>query len=88
MAIPALSPGLKTFSSKLTAWAGTIFGEPTNADQAEALIFLLFVIGIGISVAIVAGAYFCFWLADLKKKRTVEKAPPRRAAAPAEGRIL
>ncbi len=68
MAVPVLTPFLKTLLSKLTAFAADLFGEPTNAEQAESFIFLLFVIGIGLSVIMVAAAYLYFWLADLRKK--------------------
>jgi hypothetical protein len=63
-----LTPGLKAVLSRLTAFAADVFGEPVNADQAEAFIFLLFVIGLGISVLMVGVAYAYFWLADLRKK--------------------
>jgi hypothetical protein len=68
LAVPVLTPGLKTLLSKLTAFAADVFGEPLNADQAEAFIFLLFVIGFGVSVLMVGVAYVYFWLADLRKK--------------------
>ncbi len=76
MAVPVLTPFLKTLLSKLTAFAADLFGEPTNAEQAEAFIFLLFVIGIGLSVMMVAGAYLYFWLADLRKKNKAKVSGP------------
>jgi hypothetical protein len=76
MALPALSPGLKTFLSKLTTLAAQIFGEPTDAEQAEAFIFLLLVIGLGIPVLLVAVAYLYFWLVDLRQKNKATLSEP------------
>ncbi len=76
MALPVLPPALKTLVSKLTNLAASLFGDPLNAEQAEAFIFLLFVIGIGLSVVMVAAAYVYFWIADLRKKNKAKVAKP------------
>ena len=47
-------------------YAGEILGYPIAATQAKFYSIILSVIGA--SMALVALAYLCFWLADLKKK--------------------
>lgn len=59
-----------------SSYAGEILGYPIVAKQAKFYSIILGVIGV--SVAMVAISYICFWLADLKKRekasRPVEKA--------------
>lgn len=60
-----------------SAYAGEILGYPIVAKQAKFYSIILGVIAA--SVSMVAISYFCFWLADLKKRVTVSK-PVEKAA--------
>jgi mannitol-specific phosphotransferase system IIBC component len=53
------------------AFAGEILGYPIVAKQAKFYSIILGVIAA--SVSMVAISYFCFWLADLRKRETVLK---------------
>lgn len=59
------------------AYAGEILGYPIVAKQAKFYSIILGVIAA--SMAMVAISYFCFWLADLKKRAMVPK-PVEKAA--------
>ncbi len=54
-----------------SAYAGEILGYSIVAKQARFYSIILGVIAA--SVAMVAVSYFCFWLADLKKREKVSK---------------
>jgi membrane protease YdiL (CAAX protease family) len=51
-----------------SVYAGQILGYPIAPKQAKFYTIILSVIGV--SMALVGTAYFSFWLADLKKKKT------------------
>jgi mannitol-specific phosphotransferase system IIBC component len=59
------------------AFAGEILGYPIVAKQAKFYSIILGVIAA--SVSMVAFSYFCFWLADLKKRAKVPK-PVQKAS--------
>ncbi len=57
-----------------SAYAADILGYPIVPQQAK--FYLIILTAIGASMAMVATAYFSFWLVDLKKKQQVVAAKP------------
>lgn len=56
-----------------SAYAGDILGYPIVPKQAKFYLIILTVIGA--SMAMVATAYFSFWLVDLKRRKEVTVKP-------------
>jgi len=63
-----------------SSFAGEILGYPIVPKQAQFYMIILSVIGV--SIALVSTAYFCFWLADLRKKNLTEPTTAENFGSP------